>query len=203
MKILIVILISVALITGCQQEECECILSEQQLNELNGSINEWEEVFGYDWNEEFTEKNKKAYEVKMNNWFTNYQKTYKLVNDKKNPYLETSMSIKYMKQKPKTIASNKIQLSHHQWNELDNSLESRCLWTEPINFKIDTNYTDYLSYDIECFNPKSNPCTKNKRHMIRKQSRTDPDINEFITLLLKIEPMDDLDSLNKSTYPRK
>lgn len=203
MKILILILISIALITGCKPEKCECNMSEEQLHTLHESIKEWEEVFGYEWNEELSKNDKKAYEVNIDNWFTKYKKTYKLVNDRKSPYLETSISIKYMKQKPEIITSNKIQLSHQQWNELDNSLESRCLWTEPINFQLDTNYTDNLSYDIECFNPKGNPCTKNKRHMIRKQSRTNPAINEFITLLLKIESMDDLDSLNESTYPSK
>jgi hypothetical protein len=190
-------------ITGCQTEKCECTLSKEQLDILNGSITEWEEVFGYDWNEELSNSENKAYEVQMNNWFTNYMKTYKLVNEENSPYLETSVSIKYLKQNPKIITSKKILLSQLQWDELDNSIESKCLWTEPINFKLDTNYTDYLTYDIECFNPKSNPCTKNKRHMIRKQSRTDSDIKEFITLLLKIDPMNDLDTLNKSTYPLK
>lgn len=190
-----------AAITGCKTEHCECTISEDQLMILNESIKELEEDFGYDWNEDLGNSGNKAYEVKMNNWFTSYMKTYKLVNDENSPYLETTVSIKYIKQKPKLISSNKIQLNSQQWDDLDRSLESKCLWTKPVNFQLDTNYTDYLTYDIECFNPKMHPCTKNKRHMIRKQSRTDPEINEFITLLLKIEPMNDLDSLNKSTYP--
>jgi len=206
MKIVLYISILSITIIGCNADECKCSMSQDKITALNNSIEELEDVFGYEWKEKFTNTKHKTYILEIDNWFTNYMKTYKLVNDEDGPYLETRLSAKYIEKKvtkQKIIEQRRFELSLQQWNQFDQAIEHRCLWTEPINFEIDTNYADYLIYNIEGYNPNENSCTKNKYHMIKKQSRADPDIKEFITLLTNIEPMNDLDSMNKSTYPNK
>lgn len=175
--------------------------------QITSDLTELKEVIGYDWHEKLdTISNKPYYQsylIEVDHFLLNYIKTYKIVKSKNRHYVEIDLSSKYISNKltkHKQLKHKKIDLATEEWNRFDQIIQQTCFWTQRTNVERDTTSNDYLAYVIEGIDTNENPCTKNAFHRIIRYSRTDPDIQELIDQIARIEPMNDLDSLNNMTF---
>ena len=178
-------------------------MTTEQLNVINERLSELRDVYGYNWDENFSNLSEKAYVLKMDNFLTNYMKTYKVIKTSNNVFLEITLSSKYVEKKmtkERVVKKNTYELSSAQWIEIDNHFEATCFWVKELSFEVDTCHTDYLVYTLEGFDPNENACTKNTYHMTKLHSRKDKEIQQLLVLLTDVEPMDDLDELNNVDY---
>jgi len=200
MKKLIFICFIVSLHLSCKTDKCRCELSSKELELINSQMSEIKRAVGFHHAEQIKYKDPKidiTYKLQVENLLLNYLKTYKLVKSIDTPYLETILAEKYIEDKytkHKILKKQRFNLSSEQWNEIENTIESKCFWTSEI-YPQENNDEDVFSYTLEGINLNSNVCTRNYFHRIIRNSRTQEDIAGLLKSLMTIEPLTDLDSL--------
>ena len=200
MKNILFILIILSIQLSCDVQECHCELHLDEIEEINSKLSIIKEGIGFHDFEQIEYGNKsiiREYNLKFSHPILSYEKNYKIVGEIKSPFIETTLSKKYIENKRvkhETLRSNSINISTREWTQIDELINQSCFWTKPVIQE--TNIRDsILYYSLEGIDLKRNICSNNTYHQIIRNSARNEDVKDIINQILKFETTSDLDSL--------